>query len=94
MATVVPGLVVGLVAGAFVVRWNRRAVMVASNLGQAVVGVSIPFLLGIDTWLLFAAILANAGIKMFFDPAYEALIPELASDEELTAANAGVIGAS
>ena len=27
-------------------------------------------------------------MKQFFDPAYEALIPEIASDEELTAANA------
>jgi CRP-like cAMP-binding protein len=29
----------------------------------------------------------NAGVKQFFDPAYEALIPEIASDDELTAAN-------
>ena len=44
--------------------------------------------IGVDSALLFVAILINAGVKQFFDPAYEALIPEIASDDELTAANA------
>jgi MFS family permease len=88
MATAVPSLVVGLIAGVFVDRWDRRRVMLASNLLQAVIVATIPFLLGGDIWLLFAALLVNAGVKQFFDPAYEALIPEIASDEELTAANA------
>src|SRR5829696_2529784 len=88
MATAVPSLVVGLVAGVFVDRYDRRSVMIASNLGQAVIVAIIPFLIGVDVSLLFVAILVNAGVKQFFDPAYEALIPEIASDEELTAANA------
>jgi CRP-like cAMP-binding protein len=33
-------------------------------------------------------LLLNAGVKQFFDPAHDSLIPEMASDEELTAANA------
>ena len=88
MATAVPSLIVGLIAGVFVDRWDRRKVMMASNLAQAVVVALIPFLLGINVALLFVAILVNAGVKQFFDPAYEALIPEIASDDELTAANA------
>lgn len=88
MATAVPSLIVGLVAGVFVDRWDRRRVMMASNLLQAVIVATIPFLLGTSITLLFVAILVNAGVKQFFDPAYEALIPEIASDEELTAANA------
>ena len=88
MATAIPSLIVGLIAGVFVDRYDRRSVMIASNLGQAVVVALIPFLIGVDVALLFVAILVNAGVKQFFDPAYEALIPEIASDEELTAANA------
>ncbi|HEU4546710.1 MAG TPA: MFS transporter [Microlunatus sp.] len=88
MATAVPSLIVGLIAGVFVDRWDRRRVMMASNLLQAVVVATIPFLLGANVVLLFVALLVNAGVKQFFDPAYEALIPEIASDEELTAANA------
>ena len=88
MATAVPSLIVGLLAGVYVDRHDRRRIMIASNLAQAVIVALIPFVLGINISLLFVAILINAGVKMFFDPAYEALIPEIASDEELNAANA------
>ena len=88
MATAVPSLVVGLVAGVFVDRWDRRRVMIVASLVQAVIVAAIPLLIGIHVALLYVAILANAGIKMFFEPAYESLIPEIASDEELAAANA------
>jgi MFS family permease len=88
MVTAIPSLIVGLIAGVFVDRYDRRSVMLASNIGQAIVVSIIPFLIGVDVALLFVALLVNAGVKQFFDPAYEALIPEIASDEELTAANA------
>ena len=88
MATAVPSLIVGLIAGVYVDRHDRRRIMIASNLAQAVIVALIPFALGINISLLFVAILINAGVKMFFDPAYEAMIPEIASDEELNAANA------
>ncbi len=88
MATAVPSLIVGLLAGVVVDRYDRRKVMILSNLAQAFVVALIPFLLGIDITLLFIALLVNAGVKQFFDPAYETLIPEIASDEELHAANA------
>src|SRR3954454_4470630 len=88
MASAVPSLIVGLLAGVYVDRHDRRRIMMASNLAQGVIVALIPFLLGINVSLLFVAILVNAGVKQFFDPAYEALIPEIASDEELNAANA------
>ncbi len=88
MATAIPSLVVGLIAGVFVDRFDRRKVMIYSNLAQAVVVGLIPFLIGVNPYLLFLAILVNAGVKQFFDPAYDALIPEIASDDELAAANA------
>ena len=88
MATAVPSLIVGLLAGVFVDRYDRRMVMLASNLLQGVIVAAIPFLLGLNAYLLFVAILLNAGVKQFFDPAYESIIPEVASDEELEAANA------
>src|SRR4051794_29815265 len=88
MATAVPSLIVGLLAGVYVDRHDRRRIMMASNLAQGAIVALIPFLLGINVSLLFVAILVNAGVKQFFDPAYDALIPDIASDEELNAANA------
>jgi MFS transporter, DHA3 family, macrolide efflux protein len=88
MATAVPSLVVGLLAGVVVDRFDRRWVMIFSNLGQGVVVALLPLLIGVNISFLFVFILLNAAVKQFFDPAYEAIIPELASEEELTAANA------
>jgi MFS family permease len=88
MATAVPSLLIGLIAGVFVDRYDRRWVMIWSNLGQGVIVALIPVLIGLHVSLLFVAILASAGVKQFFDPAYESLIPEIATDEELAAANA------
>lgn len=87
MATAVPSLVVGLLAGVFVDRFDRKRIMIASNLLQAALVASIPFFIGINAALLYVIVLLNAGVKQFFDPAHEAVIPDVASDEELAAAN-------
>ncbi len=88
MATAVPSLLVGLIAGVFVDRYDRRTIMIVSNLVMGVVVALIPVLMHLHVSLLFVMILINAGVKQFFDPAYEAIIPELATEEELSAANA------
>jgi len=90
MVTVLPSLVVGLLAGVFVDRHDRRAVMRATCLVQAVVVALIAIVIGVEAIALpglFALLLVNAGVKQFFDPAHDSLIPEIASDEELAAAN-------
>ena len=52
MATAVPSLIVGLVAGVFVDRHDLRRIMMLSNLAQGVIVFLIPFVLGIDITLL------------------------------------------
>ncbi len=90
MVTAVPSLVVGLLAGVFVDRHDRRRIMIWTCLIQAVAVGLIAVVLGIQAIAipgLFLLLLVNAGIKQFFDPAHDSLIPEMASDEELAAAN-------
>jgi CRP-like cAMP-binding protein/sugar phosphate permease len=90
MATAVPSLVVGLLAGVFVDRHDRKRIMVVTCLVQAVIVSVIAVVIGIDAIALpalYALLLLNAGVKQFFDPAHDSLIPEMASDEELAAAN-------
>lgn len=88
MAAAIPTVLVGMVAGVFVDRWDKRRVMVATGLLQGAVVVLIPLLVGVHIGLLFVALLANSALRQFFDPAYESLIPEIATDDELAAANA------
>jgi CRP-like cAMP-binding protein/sugar phosphate permease len=90
MVTAAPSLVVGLLAGVYVDRHDRRKIMIWTCLTQAVVVGMIAVILGMDAIAvpgLFALLLINAGIRQFFDPAHDSLIPEMASDEELAAAN-------
>ena len=87
MATAIPSLVVGLIAGVFVDRYDRRRIMFWSNVLQALLVALIPFVISINVLGIYVVILLNAGVKQFFDPAYESLIPDIATDEELAAAN-------
>ena len=90
MATAVPSLIVGLLAGVYVDRHDRKLIMIATCLIQAVTVAFIALVVGIE-WIavvgLYVLILINAGVRQFFDPAHDSIIPELASDEELAAAN-------
>ena len=91
MATAVPSLIVGLLAGVYVDRHDRRRILIVTCLAQAVIVSLIAVVIGIESIAvvgLYALILLNAGVKQFFDPAHDSLIPEMASDEELLAANA------
>jgi len=89
MATAVPSLVVGLLAGVYVDRHDRKKIMVVTCLIQSVIVGLIAVTVEMDSILgLFALLLLNAGVKQFFDPAHDSIIQELASDEELTSANA------
>jgi DHA3 family macrolide efflux protein-like MFS transporter len=88
MATAIPSLIVGLVAGVFVDRFDRKKIMIASDLIRAGLVVSIPFLIQIDILLLYVVVLFASAIKQFFDPAEQSVLPDVASEEELSAANA------
>ncbi len=90
MVTAIPSLIVGLLAGVFVDRHDRRKILIVTCLIQGAVVALIAVVIGIDALAvpgLYALLLLNAGIRQFFDPAHDSIIPELASDEELTAAN-------
>ena len=92
MATAAPSLLVGLIAGVFVDRWNRKAILVAADLLRSVVVFLIPLLvlqhyLGLGIIWLYLTVALSSAITQFFDPANESVLPEIASDEELAAAN-------
>ena len=87
MATALPTLLIGLIAGVFVDRFDRRRVMMTADLLRAVLVFFIPLLIPYNiAWLYIMVALASA-VGQFFDPAHSSLLPELATDEELAAAN-------
>ena len=90
IVTAVPSLIVGLLAGVFVDRHDRKRILIGTCLIQAVIVAILAFVIGIEAIALpglYILLLLNAGVKQFFDPAHDSLIPEMASDEELAGAN-------
>ena len=87
MATAAPSLLVGLVAGVFVDRYNRQRIMIIADLLRAVLVFLIPILVPSSIVWLYVIVMMTSTIGQFFDPAYESVLPEVASDEELAAAN-------
>jgi CRP-like cAMP-binding protein/predicted MFS family arabinose efflux permease len=88
MATAAPVLLIGMLAGVFVDRYDRKKIMVAADLLRAVLVFLIPILIPYSLAWLFVILMLSSAIGTFFNPAYSSVIPEVASDEELEAANA------
>src|SRR5947208_6064403 len=61
MATAAPSLVVGLVAGVFVDRFDRRRIMLTADLLRAALALLIPFLVPLNiAWLYIIVALSSA----------------------------------
>lgn len=83
-----PQLLVALPAGALVDRWDRRRVMVASDLVRGILVLGFPAVLATDLpWLLYLIAFAQASVGTFFNPARGALLPELVQAQRLLQAN-------
>ncbi len=92
MVTALPTLFVGLFAGVFVDRFNRKRILLASDLFRGLLVLMIPFgfiYLGDKSGMLamYAILFVAATVRQFFDPAWESVLPEIASEEELISAN-------
>ena len=87
-----PTLFVGLFAGVFVDRFDRKKILLASDILRAGIVVLIP--LGFDAlgpdagmWAMYGLLFLSATVRQFFDPAWESVLPEIASEDELNKAN-------
>jgi MFS family permease len=88
IAEMIPSLLLGSVAGVFVDRWNRKRIMVITNLLLAL-GL-LPLLLVHSTawlWVVYVVAFVESVLTQFFTPAESALLPLLVSEEHLGPAN-------
>src|SRR5690606_6348171 len=87
MATAAPALLVGLFAGGVVDRYDRNRLLVICDVRRGVFVLAIPFLISFGVGWLCLSVAVISAIGPFFHPAHSAVLPEIASDEELAAAN-------
>lgn len=86
----VPAIVLGPIAGVFTDRWDRRRMMIATDLLRAA---AVCSMLAVHSrggvWIVYGALTTEASFSQFFSPARRALVPNLVGrGAELSAANA------
>jgi MFS family permease len=87
MASVAPSLLIGLFAGVLVDRYDRKKIMIITNLVRTVLVLLIPFIIQYNVVWLYVIVLLSSAVTQFFDPAHESVLPEVAAEEDLAAAN-------
>lgn len=89
IAIALPQLLFGLVAGVFVDRWDRKRIMIVSDVlrGLLVLGLIVvrdPSLV----WIFFILSFLQAAVGTFFDPAKSAVVAQILDRDSLLAGNA------
>ncbi len=87
IATSLPGFVFGLIAGVFVDRLDRKRIMLACEILRAILVFLIPVMLLHGIGWLYILVALSATVTQFFNPAHGSVLPDVASDQELAAAN-------
>ncbi len=87
VATALPDLVLGLVAGAVVDRLDRRRVMVVTDFLRAPLVAIVPFIAYHSMLLAFVDLFVVNTLSVANRPAANAIIPSIVPEEEFTAAN-------
>lgn len=85
IARVVPSLLLGPLAGVLVDRWDRKRVLIWTDIGRGTVMALIPFTDEVLT-LVLATLLIEV-MSALFAPAKDAVFPTLVEDNELVLAN-------
>ena len=86
-----PDLLLGLVAGAYVDRWDRRRTMLVADFGRAVLTALIPVVhaLGGPTLIVLLLVIGPISVlRVFFAAAYWSAVPSLVGKRRLPAATA------
>lgn len=90
LASLVPAITLGSVAGVFVDRWDRRRLMVVVNLLLAVTLLPLLVVDALGIWVAYVVLVLASCLEQLFEPAEVALLPNLleGGEEQLVTANA------
>ncbi|MBI4318093.1 MAG: MFS transporter [Chloroflexi bacterium] len=86
ISTVLPGIALGMIAGVFVDRMNKKTVLVTTNLLRAVTVLGY-LLYSQALGFIYVVNLVFCSISQFFGPAEAATIPRLVPNKQLITAN-------
>jgi len=89
VAQFLPSTIVGLWSGVIIDRLPRKAVMIATDVGRALLVLLYLLVRDADQiWIIYVVMVMKVALSSFFEPARSAAIPSVTTHEELVAANA------
>lgn len=88
--TAVPSVFFGPLAGVLVDRWDRRRTMIACDVVRAALVVAVPLAFEINVVLVYIIAFAIATVTLLFRPAKTAVVPVIAGERDLVAANSAL----
>lgn len=84
-ARVLPGFVVGPLAGVLADRWDRRKIMIAADVSRAILIFSLPFLPTLWWFLVVSAVMES--MTLVWGPAKDSSLPNFVKKSDLIHAN-------
>jgi MFS family permease len=88
LARALPPFLLGPIAGVVADRFDRRKVLILSDVLRAAIVLGFLLIDGTeDLWLLYVLTVLQFSVYAFFEPARAALVPALVKSDELLAAN-------
>lgn len=89
-AATLPNLVLGPIAGTFVDRWDRKEVIIVSDILRAAVVLLIPLAAMANVLLVYPMVFGVTSISIFFRPARVAILPRIVDERDLLTANSAL----
>jgi MFS family permease len=89
-AATLPNLLLGPIAGTLVDRWDRKEVLIVSDILRAAIVLLIPLAAMTDVLLVYPMIFAVTTISLFFRPARVAILPRIVEERDLLTANSAM----
>jgi MFS family permease len=90
LVATIPNLVFSPVAGVFVDRWDKKQVLVVSDILRAALVLLVPVAVLINVWLAYPLVFMITTVSIFFRPARVAILPRLVPEEDLLSANSAL----
>ena len=94
VAATLPHFLLGPLAGAIVDRYPRRSVLMAMDIGRAVLVASLLLILQTaapNVWVLYFIVIGLASAMALHEPARSAIIPELVARQHIVTANSLIL---
>jgi len=88
--SVFPGVILGFFAGALVDRWKRKIILIITDIIRGCLVLTISYMAlnnVLEVWHVFVIAFCLSIATAFFDPAIQAIIPEIVEKENLPKAN-------